>query len=185
MVYNPPTVYDVRMPLQLNGARFGSIRVGNRPSVAQRSCTRAAPRGGLLLSAILLSDGGGRTLPLALGPLEQINRSLDRVTRRAEAVGEEEASQDEYGLVALKIAHLGRQMRDAREIFSALKDNVDQIMSNLQDGLMLFTRDARVVLVSASVESFLGRPRRELLGQAARGIFSPESAVGRAAVAGV
>ena len=81
-------------------------------------------------------------------------------------------------MVSLKIAHLGRQMRDAKEIFSALKDNVDQIMGNLQDGLMLFTRDSRVVLVSASVERFLGRPRRELLGQMARGIFSPNSEFG-------
>lgn len=66
-------------------------------------------------------------------------------------------------------------MRDAKEIFSALKDNVDQIMANLQDGLMLFTRDSRVVLVSASVERYLGRPRRELLGRTAREIFSPGS----------
>ena len=64
------------------------------------------------------------------------------------------SASDEYGLVTLKIAHLGRQMRDAKEIFSALKDNVDQIMANLQDGLMLFTGDSRVVLVSASVERF-------------------------------
>jgi len=28
MVYNPPTVYEVRMPLELNGAPFGSIRLG-------------------------------------------------------------------------------------------------------------------------------------------------------------
>ena len=63
---------------------------------------------------------------------------------------------DEYGQVSQKIANLGRQMRDAREIFSALKNNVDQIMTSLQDGLMLFTRDSRVVLVSASVERFLG-----------------------------
>ncbi len=81
-------------------------------------------------------------------------------------------------MVSLKIAHLGRQMRDAKEIFSALKDNVDQIMGNLLDGLMLFTRDSRVVLVSASVERFLGRPRRELLGHSAREIFSPESEFG-------
>ena len=91
---------------------------------------------------------------------------------------EPEAGHDEYGMVSLKIAHLGRQMRDAKEIFSALKDNVDQIMGNLQDGLMLFTRDLRVVLVSASVERFLGRPRRELLGHAAREIFSAESEFG-------
>src|SRR5262249_51921117 len=67
---------------------------------------------------------------------------------------------------------LGRQMRDAKEIFSALKDNVDQIMANLQDGLMLFTRDTRVVLVSASVERFLGRPRRDLLGRTVKEIFA-------------
>ncbi len=74
----------------------------------------------------------------------------------------------------MKIAHLGRQMRDAKEIFSALKDNVDQIMANLQDGLMLFTRDSHVVLVSASVERFLGRPRHELLGRNGEGdFFSP------------
>jgi PAS domain S-box-containing protein len=69
-------------------------------------------------------------------------------------------------------------MRDAKEIFSALKDNVDQIMSNLQDGLMLFTREARVVLVSASVETFLGRPRHELLGHTVKQIFSSESNLG-------
>src|SRR5437762_5682771 len=28
MVYHPPTVYDVRIPLQLDGSHFGSIRVG-------------------------------------------------------------------------------------------------------------------------------------------------------------
>ena len=106
---------------------------------------------------------------VALGPLEQISRSLDSVTAgNPESVSEPESGHDEYGLVSLKIAHLGRQMRDAKEIFSALKDNVDQIMGNLQDGLMLFTRDSRIVLVSASVERFLGRPRCELLGRQAR-----------------
>ena len=69
-------------------------------------------------------------------------------------------------------------MRDAREIFSALKSNVDQIMSSLQEGLMLFTSDSRVVLVSASVERFLGRSRAELLGRDAKEIFSAESPIG-------
>src|SRR2546430_9758048 len=69
-------------------------------------------------------------------------------------------------------------MRDAREIFSALKSNVDQIMTSLQDGLMLFTRDSRVVLVSAAIEGFLGRSRGELLGRTVKEIFSAESALG-------
>jgi PAS domain S-box-containing protein len=66
-------------------------------------------------------------------------------------------------------------MRDVKDVFSALKDNVDQIMANLQDGLMLFTHDTRVVLVSAAVERFLGRPRSEMLGRHAAEIFTDES----------
>jgi PAS domain S-box-containing protein len=51
-------------------------------------------------------------------------------------------------------------------------------MTKLQDGLMLFTRDTRVVLVSASAEKFLGRPRREILGRTAAEIFSDGSVLG-------
>ena len=43
---------------------------------------------------------------------------------------------------------------------------------------MLFTRDSRVVLVSAAIESFLGRARGELLGHTVKEIFSSESAFG-------
>ncbi|MGA9447106.1 MAG: ATP-binding protein, partial [Candidatus Sulfotelmatobacter sp.] len=89
-----------------------------------------------------------------------------------------ESEHDEFGLVTLKIANLGRQMRDTKEIFSALKDNVDQLMSKLQDGLVLFTRDSRVVLVSAPVERFLGKPRGEMLGRTAGEIFSRDSSLG-------
>jgi signal transduction histidine kinase len=115
----------------------------------------------------------------ALGPLKRINQNLDSVTLgEADQFSGKESQHDEYGLVSLKIANLGRQMRDTKEIFTALKDNVDQLMSNLQDGLMLLTRDSRVVLVSAPVERFLGTPRGQLLGRTAREIFSNDSALG-------
>ena len=129
-----------------------------------------------ILFSLVLAAGLSR---IALGPLERISRSLDSVTAgESEALPEHEGGRDEYGMVTQKIANIGRQMRDAKEIFSALKDNVDQIMANLQDGLMLFTGDSHVVLVSASVERFLGRPRRELLGRTVREIFSSDSVFG-------
>lgn len=182
MVYSPATVYDVQMPLQLNGAPFGSIRVGVstvflKSEITPRLQHSVIFSGAAILICLVLAAGLSH---IALGPLENISRSLDIVTSGdPEPVSDDEAdSRDEYGLVTLKIAHLGRQMRDAKEIFSALKDNVDQIMANLQDGLMLFTRDTRVVLVSALVERYLGRPRRELLGKTAREIFSADTALG-------
>ena len=181
MVYNPPTIYDVHLPLMLNGQPFGSIHVGVSTVFLRNELTPRLQRqlslSGIavlcsLVLAALLSN-------LALGPLEHINRSLDRM---AESNGTEltgpAVGADEYGKVSLKIAHLGKQMRDAREIFSALKSNVDQIMTSLQDGLMLFTRDSRVVLVSAAIEGFLGRSRSELLGRTVKEIFSAESALG-------
>jgi len=180
LLYKGPTVYEVRTPLMLNGAPFGSVRVGISTVFLRNELLPILQRATILgASAILLSLLFASAVSrLALGPLEQISRTLDDVAAGSHEQSEEETRHDEYGLVTLKIAHLGRQMRDAREIFSALKDNVDQIMANLEDGLMLFTRDSNVVLVSASVERFLGRPRRDLLGRTAKEIFAPNSALG-------
>ena len=180
MIYSPPTVYEVRMPLLLNGASFGDIRVGISTIFLKNELTPKL-KGALELScaAVLCSLLLAALLShIALGPLEHISRSLDSMTATAGPEPRRRKGEDEYGQVSEKIANLGRQMRDAREIFSALKNNVDQIMSSLQDGLMLFTRDSKVVLVSASVERFLGRSRRELLGHSAKEIFSPEAPLG-------
>jgi signal transduction histidine kinase len=181
LVYRPAAVYDVSFPLQLNGTPFGTIHIGVSTVFLQSEITPRLMHSvyfsiASIFVSLLLAAGISN---LALGPLRKISRNLDSVTAGAgEELSGSESEHDEFGLVTLKIANLGRQIRDSREIFSALKDNVDQLMSKLQDGLMLFTRDSRVVLVSAPVERFLGRPRSELLGKTAREIFSRDSPVG-------
>src|SRR5262249_19851763 len=127
MVYNPPTIYDVHLPLVLNGQPFGSIHVGVSTIFLRSELTPRVHRQ-LALSAIAVLCSlvlAALLSHVALGPLEHINRSLDRM---AESSGSElnapaADGADEYGKVSLKIAHLGKQMRDAREIFSALKNN--------------------------------------------------------------
>jgi len=181
LVYQPTTVYDVTYPMQLNGEPFVTIRIGVsttllkdelEPRLMRAAYFSIASIFASLLLAAMISN-------VALGPLKEISRNLDNVSSGAgEELSGSESEHDEFGLVTLKIANLGRQMRDTKEIFSALKDNVDQLMSKLQDGLMLFTRDSRVVLVSAPVERFLGRPRGELLGRTARELFSGDSPLG-------
>ncbi len=181
LVYSPIAVYDVSFPLQLNGAPFGTIHIGVstiflRSEIEPRLMHAVYFSVTSILASFLLAAAVSN---LALGPLRKISRNLDSVTSGAtEELSGNESEHDEFGLVTLKIANLGRQIRDSKEIFSALKDNVDQLMSTLQDGLMLFTRDSRVVLVSAPVERFLGRPRAELLGRTAREIFSNDSSLG-------
>ena len=194
VVYGPPTVYDVSYDLRLSvgtagydaqssSEPFGTIRVGVSPVFLKREINLKLMHAlyfsvASIFLSLLLSAGIAN---LALGPLKEISRNLDSMAAgAADQLEAEPSAHDEYGLVTLKIANLGRQIRDSREIFSALKDNVDQLMSKLQDGLMLFSRDSRVVLVSAPVEAFLGRPRADLLGHPADEVFDRNTPLGAA-----
>jgi signal transduction histidine kinase len=181
LLYKPGSVYDVSIPMQLGGLPFGSVRVGVSTVFLRNELTPRLQQAAffcvvaifcsLVLSAVISN--------LALGPLKRIAANLDSASAGGtEMLPEDDSPSDEVGLVSLKIAHLGRQIRDTNQIFSALKDNVEQVMANLQDGLMLFTPDSRVVLVSASAEQFLGRPRHEILGRSAQEIFSDGSPLG-------
>jgi len=181
MLYGPSTVYEVSIPLEMDEVPFGSVRVGVSTVFLRNELTPKLQQAAffsvvaifcsLLLSAVVSN--------VALGPLKAISRNLDSASAgETDLLPEEESSSDEVGLVSLKIAHLGRQIRDTNQIFSALKDNVEQVMAKLQDGLVLFTHDSRVVLVSASAEKFLGRPRRDILGRTAEEIFSDGTVLG-------
>ena len=180
LLYGPATVYDVSIGLELDRQAFGRVRVGVSTVFLRNELTPKLQQAAFfsvvtIFCSLIL---GAVVSNVALGPLKAIARNLDSASAGAELPDEETSAGDEVGLVSLKIAHLGRQIRDTNQIFSALKDNVEQVMTKLQDGLMLFTRDTRVVLVSASAEKFLGRPRREILGRTAEEIFSDGSVLG-------
>jgi PAS domain S-box-containing protein len=182
-VYGEQAVYDIRLPIQREGTPFGEIRVGISTLFLKNEMRTQLNRA-LLSSAILVFFSfvlAAGLSNLALRPLEAIGRRLDVMT--SEVPGDEPAvldrNIDEYGLVNTKIDRLGRQIRDVREVFSALKENLDQIMGTLQDGLMLFTREGKVVLVSASVERFIGRPRGEILGSNVEQIFDDTTKLGQ------
>ena len=183
VVYGKPKVYDVKLPIQREGQRFGEIRVGIS-TVLLKSEVQPELRRAIAYSviAILVSLALAAVVSnIALRPLEAIGRRLDQMTAGVPDITPEPdpRATDEYGMVNTKIDRLGRQIRDVKEVFSALKENLDQIMGTLQDGLVLFTSDTRVVLVSASAERFVGRPRVEILGNRVEGVFSDADKLGR------
>lgn len=181
IVYGPMRTYEITLPLERNDSPFLYVKVGIS-TVFLRSTLRPELNQALLFSAVtifisfLLAAGLSN---LALSPLEAISRRLDEMTSGNITPAPSDDRTDEYGAVSTKIERIGRQMRNVNEIFSALQENVDQLMANLQDGLMLFTRDGHAVLVSASIETFLNKSRREMLGHEVHEIFSPETALGR------
>jgi signal transduction histidine kinase len=183
VVFGVPRVYNLYLPIQRDGQPFGDIRVGVS-TVFLESEVQPQLRRALYFSvfAILVSLIIAAGLSnIALRPLEAIGRRLDQMTV---GVGDstpepDPRRTDEYAIVHTKIDRLGRQIRDVKEVFSALKENLDQIMGALQDGLVLFTRDTHVVLVSASAERFIGRPRGEILGNTVEEVFTDATKLGR------
>src|SRR5947209_17772446 len=181
MLYGPLQEYDVRISLARCGQPFSEVRVGITNVFLKKELqpllNHALIFSGLaILISMVLAAGLSN---FALRPLEAINRRLDQISSgQVEAVEAKPARSDEYGAVTSKIDRLGRQMRDVKEVFSALKENLDQMMANLQDGVMLFTSDFKAVMVSASAERFIGKPRSEMLGSYPTDIFSQDSRLG-------
>jgi PAS domain S-box-containing protein len=114
----------------------------------------------------------------ALAPLRDIAAQLDRIS-----AGEYDApsldvrgfagSGDELGLVSRKITQVGQQLRGVHEIFSTMRENMNSVMAGLEDGLLLFTRDSRAVMISPAAEKFLGQPAGQFLGRRVMEIFPP------------
>lgn len=185
-VYGEPKVYEVRLPMERNGVSFATIRVGISTVFLKRAMQEKLNKAVLIaLTSILLAILVAAFLSnLALRPLERISRRLDEMaaavasTQLASAPAPGARAKDEYGAVNTKIEYIGRQMKDVKEVFSAMKENLDQIMSNLQDGVMLFSREDRVVMASASVERFLHKDRNELMARSVAEIFADRPLLG-------
>jgi len=188
-VFGPPSVFDVVVPLARNGELFATVHVGVRTTLLRAVYApwlKAALTlmeivlGTALIAAFLLSN-------LALRPLEQISRQLDYWTATADSDAASEATaeekqpprQDTAIQVSNKIELIGQRMRNVEEVFSALKENLDQVLLKLQDGILLFTGDGRAVLVSEAARRFLNVDRGSLLGQQAREIFDPSTVLGK------
>jgi signal transduction histidine kinase len=184
-VFGPPKVYDVVAPLERNGQPFATVHVGVRttflravyePWLSATITLMVLVLGAALIAAFLLSN-------LALRPLEEISLQLDYWTAASEAAGEDEkkeaAKEDTAARVSNKIDFIGQRMRDVQEVFSALKENLDQILGNLQDGILLFTGDGRAVLVSEAARRFLAIDRNAILGRHAREIFDSSTVLGQ------
>jgi signal transduction histidine kinase len=182
-VFGPPKVFDVVVPLERNGELFATVHVGARTTLLREAYSpwlREAltlsgfALGTALIAALLLSN-------LALRPLELISMQLDYWTSAGGAAEEDTAApkQDTPERVSTKIEQIGQRMRNVEEVFSALRENLDQILGNLQDGILLFTPDGRAVLVSEAARRFLQVDRDRLHGSHAREIFNRSTVLGR------
>jgi signal transduction histidine kinase len=134
---------------------------------------------GSLLAAIVLAVLASN---IAFRPLAKIGDAIDRI-----ASGEfgrepprEEHESEEYAAVQSKLNVLGQQFRGAREDVVQLRGNIDQLLDRLEEAVLLFDRNDRLVMAGRAAEHFLGTGRWELIGRSLDELFPPSTTVGAA-----
>lgn len=167
-----PRVYEVSEPFNVNEHPFGEIHVAISSALLRDEVWPGLHSAvWVALAAVILSTlFTAFVSQVALAPLSRISAQLDRISA-GEFDPEPVTKAGELGQVSNKITRIGQQLRDVREIFSTLRENMNQIMSGLEDGLLLFNVEGRAVLVSPSAEKFLDVGSETLLGRKMDEIF--------------
>jgi hypothetical protein len=119
---------------------------------------------------------------IALRPLAWVGQAIERMSRGenwpAPPQGGREAQ--EFVAVQSKLDVLGQQFRGAQADVTQMRTNVEKLLRNLEDGVLLFDKDRRLVLAGVAAERLLGRNRSEILGQPLEQVFPPSTELGAA-----
>lgn len=175
----PPGIYEYDYPFNNGKVPFGEVRVAVSSALLLNKEILPIVKnlGTIVLLALLISTVLAAVVSgAALAPLARISAQLDRISAGQYDAPMPEVkgfagSSDELGQVSRKITQVGQQLRGVHEIFSTMRENMNSVMAGLEDGLLLFTRDARAVMVSPAAEKFLGAPAGQFLGRRVTEIF--------------
>ena len=149
------------------------IREIMKPALRQSANTAIVSVIGAICLTFLFST-------FAFRPLGRLRRQLDLL-----ASGEYEPEKtagkpatDEVSIMASKVSLLGERLRGAQFEVSDLRGNIDRLLQDLEDAVLIFNRESRLVFASGSVMRFLGRERDGLSGESIAEVFPPSTNLG-------
>jgi len=131
----------------------------------------------ILFAAVLISFIFSN---ISLRPLVRLGAEIDRIAEGVETPAlapREEAP--EVQAVQSKLTILGERYRGAREDALLLRTNIEQLLEKLQDTVLLFDADLRLISAGHGIERLLGSSTDEIVGRRAEEIFSPQSESGK------
>ncbi|PYU78807.1 MAG: hypothetical protein DMG50_26150 [Acidobacteria bacterium] len=176
----PSRVFELDFPFSNEHQPYGEVRVALNAGLLLNEISPSLwTSGTIALLAVVVSTLLAAIVSRAtLAPLQDISAQLDRISAGQYDAPSPETkglagSGDELGLVSRKITQVGQQLRGVHEIFSTMRENMNSVMAGLEDGLLLFTRDSRAVMISPAADKFLGAPAGQFLGRRVTEIFPP------------
>ncbi|MBI4536905.1 MAG: PAS domain-containing protein [candidate division NC10 bacterium] len=159
-LYRPGRVYEVRLPLRLGRAPFGTIRLGVSNALLRQELEAALLRGLLLLCLALplswiVALGLTR---LSLRPIHRITVAMDQA-RRGELVGTPDlGGEDEFRELASQLELLGKEVQADRLRAVGEEDQILQVADHLEDGMVFLHRDRRILFMNTAAERVIGAP---------------------------
>ncbi len=153
--------YEYTRTLEYRGQIFGRVRLGVSLSLIRSEITQALIINLLIAlaaiaTATFIAISSAR---LIIAPLRAITTSIEQIARgnsyAAEAVEAKNQSADIVG-VADRIEQIGKQIAGDRSELREARGRLQQILTSLQERLLLVSTDGRVILASPGVEKMLG-----------------------------
>lgn len=185
-VFGKARLLDVMAPLDRNGMPFLVVHIGLRSTFLKNNYLPGI-KDALFLAlviGVITMTAAGLLTSLALRPIEEISRRLERLTGRAEDVSAlpalEGGHMDAVVRVTDTIDRLGRQIETTEAGYTDLQANLDKMLDTLRDGVVLFTAEGRAVMVSDAVANFVETDGKPLVGQSLKQIFGTDGALGGA-----
>ncbi|MBI3681333.1 MAG: PAS domain-containing protein [Acidobacteria bacterium] len=134
-----------------------------------------------LLMSILL---GVFSANLAIGPLASISKEIDRIASGAGVAGEKDrdplGKTRELAIVQSKLNLLGQQIRGAQEDATQMRSNIETLIERMEDAVLLFDRDDKLILAGPAAERLLEAHRQQMMGCKVDEVFPPSDALGGA-----
>jgi signal transduction histidine kinase len=127
-----------------------------------------------LLLSVLLAVVASK---LAFRPLTHISEIIDRITR-GEGLETTGDTPSEVAAVESKLSMLGEQFRGAQADATDLRNNINQLMDRMEEAVLMFGRDDRLMMAGRGANLFLGRGRWEAMGKPLAEVFPPSDELG-------
>jgi PAS domain S-box-containing protein len=159
------TVYEASLPLTLNGQPFGSIRLGVSSTLLRRELGSALRRS-VLVTGVAMVLAWLVAMALAnvvLKPLRVLVREMTRL-RQGELPEPMADGRDEMGELAGQLRLLGKQVEADRVRMLAEKSTLQQMLDHLEDAVIFFNQEGRILSFSRAAEGILGTSLDDAVG---------------------
>jgi PAS domain S-box-containing protein len=161
-----PEIYEVTLPLSLDERPFATIRLGIAVPLL-RSQLDDVFWYTVILGAVALAAALGVALVLSnvtLKPIRRLAQDMERLRSGEFDVGSAAGPKDEFGKLAYQLQLLGKQIQSDRTRVLTEQTQMQAVVDQLEDGLVFFDGDGRILFANRAAEPALGRPAREVTG---------------------